>query len=124
MAYIIFNLWQNIRSFLPGSCGDRTELDHFAKHGHNKADTEMSSFRHDEDGGQGERKIAGTEDYDAEWQPNGPIREDAEFEGEFGGPGSAIDEWQAGWNVTNAIQVRKTLGIDLNLNFAYLSLQS
>ena len=27
--------------------------------------------------------------------------------GEFGGPGVKINEWQAAWNVTNAIQVRK-----------------
>lgn len=110
MAWYIFNIWQNIKSYLPGACGDRTELDHFAKHGHNKADTEMSSFRYDEDGeqtGQTEHKIAGTEDYDSDYQPNGPVSGGGGggFEGEFGGKGSEIDEWQAGWNVTNAIQV-------------------
>ncbi len=106
MAYYIFNIWQNIKSFLPGACGDKTELDHFAKHGHNKSDTEMSSFRHEGEGAS-EHKIAGTEDYDADWQPNGPVG-GGEFESEFGGKaGCKISEWQAGWNVTNAIQVSK-----------------
>lgn len=105
MAYFMFNIWQSIKSFLPGACGDRTELDHFAKHGHNKTDTELSSFRHTDEDGQGEQKIAGTEDYPDDWQPNGPVSEGGGFEGEFGGKGSKIDEWQAGWNVTNAIQV-------------------
>ena len=31
--------------------------------------------------------------------------------GEFGGPGVKIDEWQAGWNVTNAIQVKRECSI-------------
>lgn len=29
--------------------------------------------------------------------------------GEFGAPGVKINEWQAAWNITNAIQVRKKL---------------
>lgn len=104
----IFNIWQNIKAYLPGACGDRTELDHFAKHGHNKTDTELSSFRHTDEGGEdGEHKIAGTEDYDSDWQPNGPVGGEGGFEGEFGGKGSEINEWQAGWNVTNAIQVSR-----------------
>lgn len=107
MAFYIFNIWQSIKSYLPGACGDRTELDHFAKHGHNKTDTELSSFRHE--GGEGGHKIAGTEDYDTDYQPNGAVADEGGFEGEFGGNGSEIDEWQAGWNVTNAIQVTRTV---------------
>ena len=117
MAYYLFSIWQNIKAYLPGACGDRTELDHFAKHGHNKTDTELSSFRHTEDGDPNEHKIAGTEDYDSEWQANGPVGGEG-FEGEFGGKGSEINEWQAGWNVTNAIQVTSTiLSFFLSLNF-------
>ncbi|KFM56997.1 hypothetical protein X975_25591, partial [Stegodyphus mimosarum] len=102
MAWYIFNLWQSIRAYLPGSCGDRTELDHFAKHGHNKSDTELSSFRHTGETGTAEPRIAGTEDYDTDAPYTSPPG--GEFESEFGGKGSEIDEWQAGWNVTNAIQ--------------------
>lgn len=103
MAYYIFSMWQNVRSHLPGACGERTELDHFAKHGHNKSDTEMASYRHTEEEGGGQR-IAGTEDYPSDAPVYKSTAGAGEFEGEFGAEGS-IDEWQAGWNVTNAIQV-------------------
>lgn len=106
MAAYFLNIWQTIRSHLPGSCGERTELDHFAKHGQGKSDTEMASYRHyegTEDGGA--PRIAGTEDYDTDVPPR-KASGAGEFESEFGGQsGNKIDEWQAGWNVTNAIQV-------------------
>ncbi|GFQ68450.1 vesicular inhibitory amino acid transporter [Trichonephila clavata] len=102
MAYYFFNIWQTIRSHLPGACGERTELNPFAKGQGNE--TEMASYRHYEGTDEGGApRIAGTEDYDGEV----PVRKASgagEFEGEFGSKGSKIDEWQAGWNVTNAIQ--------------------
>lgn len=36
---------------------------------------------------------------------SGEFSEYDEGGGEFGGPGVKINEWQAAWNVTNAIQV-------------------
>lgn len=107
MAAKFAGVWQQVKGYLPGACGDRSELDHFAKHGHNKADTEMSSYKHSEsDGGlDGGHRIAGTEDYPSDM----PVHSSGggEFESEFGVKGEKIDEWQAGWNVTNAIQVRR-----------------
>ncbi|GBN08514.1 Vesicular inhibitory amino acid transporter [Araneus ventricosus] len=104
MAYYFLNIWQTIRSHLPGACGEKTELDHFAKHGQGKSDTEMASYRHYEGTEDGDApRIAGTEDYDTDVPPRKASA--GEFESEFGGKGgSKIDEWQAGWNVTNAIQ--------------------
>ncbi|KAG8185198.1 hypothetical protein JTE90_025870 [Oedothorax gibbosus] len=107
MAHKFLGILQQAKSYLPGSCGDRSESDHFAKHGVGKTDTEMASYKHTEGDGEGmdgvPHRIAGTEDYPSD----GPVYKSTgggEFEGEFGPSGEKIDEWQAGWNVTNAIQ--------------------
>lgn len=108
MAEKFAGVWQQVKGYLPGACGDRSEMDHFAKHGHNKADTEMSSYKHTEGDGEmdGGHRIAGTEDYPSDMMPARNSVGGGDFEGEFGPKGEKIDEWQAGWNVTNAIQVR------------------
>ena len=78
-------LWARARAALPDSClAGHDESLHFAKYGRRPGDTELAGLG--KDGG----------------RPNGGAGDEA---GEGGAAGDKIDEWQAGWNVTNAIQV-------------------
>ena len=77
-------LWARARAALPDSClAGADESLHFAKYGRRPGDTELAGLG--KDGG----------------RANGAAGDEA---GE-GAAGDKIDEWQAGWNVTNAIQV-------------------
>lgn len=102
MSWYVFRLWQTVRSYLPGACGEYqdTEKVHFAKHGHGQGDTELASFNHSGEDGQ-TTSIQGAEaSFD---EVEGEKLDGAVGEGEFGSD-VKISEWQAGWNVTNAIQ--------------------
>ena len=89
--------WTSVRSVLPDSCRDgqkqRDEELHFAKFGRKMNDTELSSLNNGTEGGGGMQRIDSVGD------------DDDGGGGEFGNSKHKISEWQAGWNVTNAIQV-------------------
>lgn len=82
--------WTSVRSNLPGSCldGEKDEQLHFAKFGRKPHDTELSNLNN----GDNFHRIDSTES------------DDGGGGGEFGSTKHKISEWQAGWNVTNAIQ--------------------
>lgn len=88
--------WSSVRSVLPDSClngeskQQRDEQLHFAKFGRKMHDTELSNL---DNGGEG-----GLQRIDSTGSEEG-------YGGEFGSSKHKISEWQAGWNVTNAIQV-------------------
>ena len=97
--------WTRVRSALPGSCTEGTgvvdEQLHFAKLGGG--------------GGGGVRKTDETElshmkgaemskNKSCESLEDGDAQSESDAGGEFGSSHHKISEWQAGWNVTNAIQ--------------------
>lgn len=91
--------WTSVRSALPDSClSSNDEALHFAKYGRKPHDTELSNLNNA--GGEGAPGAA----------PGAPARSHSVDSassgggGEFGSSRHKIDEWQAGWNVTNAIQ--------------------
>ena len=101
-----------VQSHLPSACAEGVEKVHFNRHGHSRGDHEMASFRSfDRPDGQTGMAEVSTEftgemdEYDQS-KMNGMIGNECTGEfGEGGKPGAKISEWQAGWNVTNAIQV-------------------
>lgn len=107
----LVNIWHTlqdkIQTHLPSACQEAAEKIHFSRHGHGQGDHEMASFRSfdrpEGAGGpsQGYSEFGEVDECDTE-KMNGMIH--GEF-GEGGKPGAKISEWQAGWNVTNAIQV-------------------
>ncbi len=112
----LLNAWHTIKdkveTNLPSSCGDAAEKLHFNRHGHSRGDHEMASFRSfDRPEGAvgpsgGFSEFSELDEYDS-GKMNGMINNEGmtEFGGGGGKPGAKISEWQAGWNVTNAIQV-------------------
>ena len=82
--------WTSLRAAVPDSClhavdGTANEQLHFAKFGRKPHDTELANLNND----------AAAAD-ESEYGGGGG--------GEFGNCRHKISEWQAGWNVTNAIQ--------------------
>ncbi|KAH7973550.1 hypothetical protein HPB49_002302 [Dermacentor silvarum] len=103
LIYKVTGFIQKARSYMPGACGEENsgEQLHFAKQGN---DTELSNFQ-----GIGTGSGEGGEYAETSLTEgvNGlaPQRS-VDVVDEFGGrEGEKISEWQAGWNVTNAIQV-------------------
>ena len=86
--------WTTVRSAMPDSClnGQPDEQLHFAKFGRKPHDTELSNLNNGAEGG-GLNRVDSAGDGD-----------DESCGGEFGSSRHKISEWQAGWNVTNAIQ--------------------
>lgn len=79
-------VWGRVRTILPDSClSGADESLHFAKYGRRPGDTELAA-------------MSGKDGASANGAVGGAAGEHAE-------PTGTIDEWQAGWNVTNAIQV-------------------
>lgn len=95
--------WETIKAAIPSNCFDGPdEKIHFAKFGRGPNDTELSNIAP----GEGAEGMEGAEG--GEGKLNGSVTSVDFVEGEFGaegGKGGKIDEWQAAWNVTNAIQV-------------------
>nr|SVE93556.1 EOG090X04HR [Scapholeberis mucronata] len=85
--------WTTVRSALPDSCvnSQQDEQLHFAKFGRKPHDTELSNLNNGVEGGGFQRADSDGDD-------------DSCGGGEFGNSKHKISEWQAGWNVTNAIQ--------------------
>ena len=111
----LIDIWHTVQdkvqSHLPSACAEAAEKVHFNRHGHGRGEHEMSSFRSfDRPDGQmggpeGFTEFNGEMDEYDPSKMNGMLSEGGgEFEG-GGKPGAKISEWQAGWNVTNAIQV-------------------
>lgn len=103
---------EKIQTNVPSSCGEAAERIHFTRHGHGQTDHELSSFKSFD---KPPENIVGpsafTEFGEAdEYEPgkmNGTINEGrtGEFDEEGFSRFNKISAWQAGWNVTNAIQV-------------------
>ena len=91
--------WSSVRSALPESCFAANEQEqlHFAKFGRKPNDTELSNLNKDGDyDGINNGGLVNKAD---------SIDDGSDFGGgEFGSSRHKISEWQAGWNVTNAIQ--------------------
>lgn len=126
LVNICQTLCDKVQANLPSACGEAAERVRFSQHGHGPgpgpADHEMSSFRSFEkpEGVSGPSgaftEFGGQPAGEYETCMNGPVGEIGE-----GGlkPGVKISEWQAGWNITNAIQV---LLIKINLLFRFFSI--
>ncbi|KAL1473307.1 hypothetical protein MTO96_003857 [Rhipicephalus appendiculatus] len=102
IIYKVTGFIQKAKSYMPGACGEDNsgEQLHFAKQGN---DTELSNFQ-----GLGAGSGEGGEFAETTLTEGvnglGPQRS-VDVVDEFGGrEGEKISEWQAGWNVTNAIQ--------------------
>ncbi|EEC17049.1 hypothetical protein IscW_ISCW022716 [Ixodes scapularis] len=105
LLYRLTGFVQKAKSYMPGACGDEDpgEQTHFAKHGHSRADTELSNFQPLDE--TGESGFAETELTEGTGMNGLGPRRSVDCVDEFGGKeGEKISEWQAGWNVTNAIQ--------------------
>ncbi|XP_076329687.1 vesicular inhibitory amino acid transporter-like [Tachypleus tridentatus] len=107
--YRFVDTLKSVKSYLPDSCWNDEEQEtvHFAKHGHGRDDTELHSFREED----GDRRSSDSFDENNGERQGGNSKLNGSVpgtnvggEGEFGGRESQISEWQAGWNVTNAIQ--------------------
>ena len=87
--------WTTVRSAMPDSCRtgqQEGEDQHFAKFGRKPYDTELSNLNN----GQHLTNTGSVESVGGASEDGGG--------GEFGSSRHKISEWQAGWNVTNAIQ--------------------
>ncbi|KAH8032182.1 hypothetical protein HPB51_023817 [Rhipicephalus microplus] len=119
LIYKLTGFIQKAKSYMPGACGEDNsgEQLHFAKQ---ENDTELSNFQ-----GLGTGSGEGGEFAETTLTEGvnglGPQRS-VDVVDEFGGrEGEKISEWQAGWNVTNAIQPsglllrfkRKTLSTEM-----------
>ncbi|KAL3183858.1 hypothetical protein MRX96_033469 [Rhipicephalus microplus] len=107
LIYKLTGFIQKAKSYMPSACGEDNsgEQLHFAKQ---ENDTELSNFQ-----GLGAGSGEGGEFAETTLTEGvnglGPQRS-VDVVDEFGGrEGEKISEWQAGWNVTNAIQVRTVL---------------
>ncbi|CAG2102170.1 unnamed protein product [Medioppia subpectinata] len=109
----LIDVWHTIhdkvQSHLPASCTEGGEKVQINRQGHSRGEHEMASFRTFE---RSDGQTAPPEGYgeysemdEYEGKMNGMVNNEgtAEF-CEGGQPGVMISEWQAGWNVTNAIQ--------------------
>lgn len=99
-------VWDGVKGSVPESClGGPDERLNFAKHGRNRGDVEMTAVSAAE-GAPGEEVAPPGE------QP--PLQREGSMSsvstvGVEGAGNDQITEWQAGWNVTNAIQVTSLL---------------
>ncbi|XP_066957718.1 LOW QUALITY PROTEIN: vesicular inhibitory amino acid transporter-like [Macrobrachium rosenbergii] len=100
-------VWTGVKGAMPESClGGPDERLNFAKFGRNRGDVEMTAVNKPEGGGEpGE----GGESSPKGWgqpplQREGSVGSMSTTVGVEGSDHDMITEWQAGWNVTNAIQ--------------------
>lgn len=89
-----------VKSYLPDSCFEGSGGPFKRPEGYPQDQTEMSAYRYPDQNGPSQQAQYGD-------VPEGETQFNASGGGvdEHGVPKETIDEWQAGWNVTNAIQV-------------------
>lgn len=96
----------------PQLFGEPHEMRHFNEKAQERGEHEMASFRSTENQ---EIRQRGQSEYDelgkyGHTKENGSVEPHESGFNEFGGdPNNRISAWQAGWNVTNAIQVSVTI---------------
>ncbi|KAK4317123.1 hypothetical protein Pmani_011757 [Petrolisthes manimaculis] len=99
-------VWDGVKAAVPESClGGPDERLNFAKHGKNRGDVEMTSVKGEGEGGEGGGEGGSMDGQPPPLEREGSIGSTSTTVGVEGGEHDMITEWQAGWNVTNAIQV-------------------
>lgn len=95
---------EKVRSSLPSACLEALNLKRPDEPGAGGGEHEMSQYTTDPNTMNGQPVQAVWDEATGQFiaVPAGPPQE---IDPEFGGDGSKLTEWQAGWNVTNAIQV-------------------
>lgn len=102
VLYAASLVWEAAKAAAPTSClGAADEKLNFAKTGREKGDMEMTSVAGAAPGEEGGPPGEGAPPL----QREASIASTSTVGGGEGGDHDAITEWQAGWNVTNAIQV-------------------
>ena len=104
VLYAASLVWEAAKTSVPASClGAADEKLNFAKTGRDKGDMEMTAVGGGSPGGDGGPPGEGAPPTLQREASVGSVS--TVGGGEGGGEHDAITEWQAGWNVTNAIQV-------------------
>lgn len=102
VLYAASLVWEAAKAAAPTSClGAADEKLNFAKTGREKGDMEMTSVGGAAPGEEGGPPGEGAPPL----QREASVASTSTVGGGEGGDHDAITEWQAGWNVTNAIQV-------------------
>lgn len=103
MVQFWHNLHDKVQPYLPGACSQENQEAHFSRHGHGEADTELRNFDGPAEVGPDGEEVSEFNEFGERIIPTRNYVGESHFE-EID-PTDQISEWQAGWNVTNAIQV-------------------